>query len=36
MLGDWFVMMLVSRNVTQWMFQDVIEDLGEKIRVKNI
>ena len=35
-VGDWFVLMLVSRNVNRWIFQEVMEELGEKFIGKNI
>ncbi|KZS08592.1 Innexin inx2 [Daphnia magna] len=35
-IGDWFVLMLVSSNVNQWIFQEVIDELAKKFRGKDI
>jgi hypothetical protein len=35
-IGDWFVLMLVSSNVNQWIFQEVIDELAEKFKGKDI
>lgn len=35
-IGDWFVLMLVSSNVNQWIFHEVIDELAQKFKGKDI
>lgn len=35
-VGDWFVLSLVGSNVNQWVFHEVIEDLGKKFGGKDM
>lgn len=35
-IGDWFLLMLISQNIPQWLFQDVIEELADRFEGKTI
>jgi hypothetical protein len=35
-IGDWFVLMLISSNVNQWIFGEVLDKLAEKFKGKDI
>lgn len=35
-IGDWFVLMLISSNINQWTFQEILRGLALKFRGKDI
>lgn len=36
LIGDWFVLMLISSNINQWIFHEFMDELADKFRGKEI